>query len=78
MVVQLVMFILSGGGTYISDFFIDFKRALFGHSNLGPHAHDVLPCSIYVIAVSSAGNMKVSLMSIALVAILFSTGLGLL
>ena len=46
---------------------------------LGPHAHDVLPCSIYGLTVSgSTGNMKASLMSIALVATLFSTGLGLL
>ena len=38
-----------------------------------------LPCSLYGITVSgSIGNMKASLMGIALVAILFSTGLWLL
>ena len=76
--VELVMFIYCVVVVYLTFSLISHLHCLVTQIYLGPHAHDVLPCSIYAIAVRSAGNMKASLMSIALVAILFSTGLWLL
>ncbi len=64
---------------YLTFSLISHVHRLLTQIFLGPHAHDVLPCSIYGITVSgSIGNMKVSLMSIALVAISFSARLWLL
>ena len=64
---------------YLTFSLISQVHCLVTQIFLGPHAHDVLPCSIYGLTVSgSTGNMKASLMSIALVAILFSAGLWLL
>ena len=84
-VVELVIFILCVV-VYLTFSLISHVHCLVTQIYLGPHAHDVLPCSIYGLTVSgSTGNMKSSshhisnsVRSIALVAILFSAGLWLL